>query len=97
VTATPSTIPGRARARRPPAFLRTEGLASAACVNRGNAGYLSVMVNADRRTRGPDQIPGDVVIDGRAQPGWGMHLADMNLALGDLIALVEAQAKAYRR
>jgi hypothetical protein len=38
-----------------------------------------------------------VAIGGAVQPGWGLHLADMNLALGDLIALVEAQAEAYRR
>jgi hypothetical protein len=30
-------------------------------------------------------------------PGWGLHLADMSLAMGDLIALVEAQSAAWRR
>jgi hypothetical protein len=28
-------------------------------------------------------------------PSWGLHLADMNVALGDLIAAVEAQENAY--
>jgi hypothetical protein len=97
VTSTPSTIAWSSQGAPPTPFLRTDGLASAACVNRGNVGYLSVMVNADPADARTDQIPGDVAIGGVVQPGWGMHLADMNLGLGDLIALVEAQARAYRR
>jgi hypothetical protein len=80
----------------PTPFLRTEGLASAACVNR-NVGYLSVTVNADPKDPRTDQIPGDVVMGGQIARGWGLHLADMNLAMGDLIALVEAQAEAFAR
>ncbi|HEY0027447.1 MAG TPA: DUF3089 domain-containing protein [Allosphingosinicella sp.] len=97
VTTTPSTIAWSSGGTPPTPFLRTGGLASAACVNRGNVGYLSVAVNADPADARTDQIPGDVVIAGQPQPGWGLHLADMNLALGDLIALVEAQAAAFRR
>jgi hypothetical protein len=97
VTGTPSPITWSTQGAPPTPFLRTEGLASASCVNRGNAGYLSVMVNADPADARTDRIPGDVVIAGVPQPGWGLHTADMNLALGDLIALVEAQAEAYRR
>jgi hypothetical protein len=50
-----------------------------------------------RPMRERTRSPGDVVIAGRPQPGWGLHLADMNLGLGDLIALVEAQAEGPRR
>jgi hypothetical protein len=78
-------------------FVRTDGLVSASCVNRPGAGYLSILVNADPSDARTDQIPGDVAIAGRPLPGWGLHLADMNLAQGDLIALVEEQAKAFRR
>jgi hypothetical protein len=97
ITSTPSQIAWSAAGAPPTPFLRTDGLASAACVNRGPLGYLSVTVNADPADPRTDQIPGDVTIAGRPQPGWGLHLADMNLALGDLIALVEAQAEARRR
>jgi hypothetical protein len=76
----------------PAAYLRTEGLVSASCVNRGNVGYLAISVNADPSDKRTDEIPGDVSIGGRAMPGWGLHLSDMNLAMGDLLALVEAQA-----
>jgi len=97
VTTTPSTIAWSSAGTPPTPFLRTDGLASAACVHRGNVGYLSVTVNADPADARTDQIPGDVVIAGKTQAGWGLHLADMNLGMGDLLALVEAQAAAYRR
>jgi pimeloyl-ACP methyl ester carboxylesterase len=97
VTSTPGAITWSSQGTPPTPFLRTEGLASAACVNRGNVGYLSVMVNADPADARTDRIPGDVVIAGVPQPGWGLHTADMNLGLGDLIAMVEAQAAAYGR
>jgi hypothetical protein len=93
----PSTITWSPAGAPPTPFVRTDGLASGACVNRGQDGYLSVVVNADPADLRTDQIPGDVTIAGRAQPGWGLHLADMNLALGDLIALVEEQAVEYKR
>jgi hypothetical protein len=81
----------------PTPFLRTEGLVSAACVHRGQVGYLSVAVNADPSDARTDRIPGDVYLFGRPAPGWGMHLADMPLAQGDLIRIVAEQGAAFRR
>jgi hypothetical protein len=78
-------------------FVRTEGLASAACVHRGRVGYLSILTDADPADARTDHIPGDVYIAGRIVPSWGMHLADLSLVQGDLIALVERQAKAFAR
>lgn len=97
VTPTQNPIVWSSQGAPPTPFLRTEGLASAACVNRGPVGYLSVLTEADPADARTDRIPGDVLIAGRLQPGWGLHLADMNLAMGDLIALVEAQSRAARR
>jgi len=82
----------------PPApFLHTQGLVSAACVHRGPLGYLAVTVNADPNDPRTDQIPGDVSFAGVRQPGWGLHLADVPIAQGDLIRLVEAQRDAFLR
>jgi hypothetical protein len=36
-----------------------------------------------------------VIIDGKARPEWGLHLIDANLAMGNLIAIVDAATKAY--
>jgi hypothetical protein len=34
---------------------------------------------------------------GSLPPTWGLHLGDVNLALGNLVDLVRQQAAAYRR
>ena len=69
----------------PTPYLRTEGLVSARCINDGQRGYLSIRTNhapGDKRT---DHIGGEVGILGMFLPGWGMHLADIAIAQGDLI------------
>ncbi|TMJ12887.1 MAG: DUF3089 domain-containing protein [Alphaproteobacteria bacterium] len=76
-------------------FVRTEGLATGECVHSGSAGYLAIDVDADPVDARTDTIPGDVYIGGQVAKSWGMHLADMNVAQGDLIRLVEAQAAAF--
>ncbi|HYW17457.1 MAG TPA: DUF3089 domain-containing protein [Allosphingosinicella sp.] len=80
----------------PTPFLRTEGLVTAQCRHDGQAGYLAVTENADPKDGRTDRIPGDVYIGGKLNLGWGLHLVDMNLAQGDLIRLVEAQARGKR-
>jgi hypothetical protein len=76
----------------PTPFLRTEGLVTAECRHSGQAGWLAVSENADPKDARTDRIPGDVYLAGKLNPGWGLHLIDMNVAQGDLIRLVEAQA-----
>lgn len=97
ITNTQDPIAWSSAGAPPATFLHTEGLASAKCVNEGPLGYLAVSVNADPNDARTDRIPGDVVYAGTILPGWGMHLADMNLAMGNLIALIEAQTASYRR
>lgn len=97
ITATQNPIDWSSQGPPPASFLRTEGLVSAACVNRGPVGYLSVRVEADPDDARTDRIPGDVIVAGRIQSGWGLHLADMNLAMGDLIRAVELQRDAFAR
>jgi hypothetical protein len=97
LTSTQNPIAWSSQGAPPTPFLRTEGLASAACVNRGPVGYLAVTVNSDPGDARTDRIPGDVMIGGQVQPGWGLHLADVNLALGDLLRVVEAQRDARLR
>jgi hypothetical protein len=80
----------------PTPFLRTEGLVTGECRHDGQAGFLAVTENADPKDARTDRIPGDVYIGGKLNPGWGLHLVDMNVAQGDLIRLVEAQASKRR-
>jgi hypothetical protein len=97
VTRTQNPITWSSQGEAPAPFLRTEGLVSAQCVNQGNAGYLAITVNADPDDARTDRIPGDVMFGGQVQPAWGLHLADVNLALGDLLRLVEQQRDAFLR
>jgi hypothetical protein len=78
----------------PSPYLRTQGLATGQCAQDGQAGYLAVRVDADPRDARTDRIPGDVYLGGQLNHGWGLHIADMSLAQGDLVRLVEAQAQA---
>lgn len=76
-------------------FVSTPGLVSAECATSGPVTYLAVHVNAatgDARTR---DIPGDVVVDGRLFPDWGLHRVDVAVALGDLVDIVGQQGAAF--
>lgn len=69
----------------PTPYVRTEGLVSARCINNGQRGYLSIHTNADPNDKRTDRIGGEVGVFGMFLPGWGMHLADMAIAQGDLV------------
>ena len=97
VTNTQTQISWSSQGAPPTPFLRTEGLVSAACVNEGPVGYLAVTTEADPNDARTDRIPGDVALAGQVQPGWGLHLADINLAMGDLLRAVAQQRDAFAR
>jgi Protein of unknown function (DUF3089) len=77
-------------------FVSVPGLVSAQCVTREGATYLEVSIHADAEDLRTDDIAGDVVIAGKLQRRWGLHLIDMELTMGDLLNLIERQTKAYR-
>jgi hypothetical protein len=76
-------------------FVSTPGLLTGECVERDGFSYLSVHVNADPNDPRTDDITGDVVRNGQVAAEWGLHLIDMNVAMGNLVSLVGSQAKAY--
>ncbi len=78
-------------------FVSTPGLLTATCVQKEGASYLSIRVNADPADPRTDVLTGDVVVDGKTLDDWGLHLIDVNLAMGDLIHVVGEQAKAWAR
>jgi hypothetical protein len=92
----PQPITWSSQGPPPTPFIRTEGLTTGQCVHNGQAGYLAIRVNADPKDARTDRIPGDVYLAGQLNPGWGLHIADMSLAQGDLIRLVGAQARTAR-
>jgi Protein of unknown function (DUF3089) len=66
-----------------PDFVRGE------CVHDGAFTYLSLTVEGEPADPRTDDIGGDL------SPEWGMHLIDANVAMGDIVDLVSAQADAY--
>jgi hypothetical protein len=69
-------------------FVTTPGLVSAECVERDGFHYLEVTVHADPGPR-VDDVRGDLT------PEWGLHLIDVNVAMGDLVEVARRQGEAY--
>lgn len=75
-------------------FASPEAIASAECVQRDNASYLSVSINPAYTTAGID-IAGDLFYGDRLLQDWGLHLVDVDLAQGNLVEIVRQQALAW--
>lgn len=78
-------------------WVSAPGLLSARCVQANGFSYLSVTVNADAADPRADDISGDVVVMGKVDANWGLHLIDVNLAQGDLLRIAAAQARAWKK
>jgi hypothetical protein len=76
-------------------FVSVPGLLTAECVSNEFGSYLAVKVNADPADPRTDEIVGDVMVNGQIEKSWGLHLIDVNVAMGDLVDIVGRQAKAY--
>jgi Outer membrane lipoprotein involved in outer membrane biogenesis len=77
-------------------FVATPGLLAGQCVSRDGFNYLEVHVNADPADPRTDDINGDVGTGALIMKDWGLHLIDVNLAMGDLVDIVGQQSKAWR-
>ena len=76
-------------------FVALPGLMSAECKSLDGATFLSVRTDADPADPRTDRIGGDVVYADKVRPEWGLHLIDVNEALGDLIMLASTQSAAW--
>jgi hypothetical protein len=78
-------------------FVSVPGLLTAQCVVNEHGSYLEVTVHGDPSDPRTDDIPGDVISNGQPNPSWGLHLIDVNEAIGNLVAIVGEQAKAFSK
>ena len=76
-------------------FVSTPGLVTSQCVNNEKGSYLEITVHGDPSDPRVDDIAGDVIANGQVQANWGLHLIDANLAMGNLIDIVNHESKAY--
>ena len=71
---------------------------TAKCTSNDNAsGYLEVTVNGNPADPRTDDIVGDIGAAPNVLANWGLHLVDVNLAMGNLVDIVGTQAKAYTK
>lgn len=77
------------------AFVKVPGLLSAECVADEHGSYLAVTVHPTPGGARTNDISGDVIVNGRVLEDWGLHLIDANLTMGNLVAIVGDETKAY--
>lgn len=70
----------------PTPYYKMPGFLEAECVEQNGFSYLGVTPQADPADPRADDIKGEFT------EGWGLHLVDMTLAMGDILDLIEQQA-----
>jgi hypothetical protein len=78
-------------------FVTVPGMLSAECASNEHATFLAISVHADPSGKRADDFRGDVFTHGAVRPRWGLHVIDVELAMGNLLEIVDAQAKAWQR
>jgi hypothetical protein len=76
-------------------WVSVPGLLTARCTTNENAAYLEITVHGDPTGPRTDDIVGDLSLNGQIAKDWGLHLIDVNLAMGNLVDIVGQQAKAW--
>jgi len=76
-------------------FVSVPGLLTAQCVANDKGSYLEVTVHGNPADPRVDDIAGDVMANGEPNASWGLHLIDVNLAMGNLVDIVREQGKAF--
>jgi hypothetical protein len=70
-------------------------LLSARCTSNEHATYLEITVNGDTSDPRTDNIYGDLGVGPQILADWGLHLIDVNLAMGNLVEIVREQSRAW--
>ncbi len=78
-------------------FASVPGMLTAECVSDEHGSYLAVTVHADPAGARTNDIVGDVVVGGQVMKEWGLHLIDVQMAMGNLVWIVGEESKAYLR
>jgi hypothetical protein len=76
-------------------FVSVPGMLTAKCATNENGHFLEVTVNGNPADPRADDIAGDLGPPGKPLTNWGLHLIDVNLAMGNLLDIVGRQSKAY--
>ena len=78
-------------------WVSVPGLLTAKCASNDNAtGYLEVTVNGNPSDPRVDDIIGDIGVGNNVLANWGLHLVDVNLAMGNLLDVVGTAGEGVR-
>ncbi len=77
-------------------FVSVPGLLTAQCVANEKGSYIEVTVHGNPSDPRADDIVGDVMANGQVNASWGLHLVDVQMAMGNLVEIVRQQGQAYR-
>ena len=72
-------------------FVSVPGLLTAECKTNEFSTYLEIKVNGDPTDPRVDDITGDLGAATKPIAQWGLHLIDMPVVMGDLVALTKRQ------
>ena len=78
-------------------FVKTPGLVTTRCIRSGDVDYLSLQVNVDPRGKRTNRLAGEIVRPFGIDYSWGLHILDIDHSIGNLIAIVGAQGRAYAK
>ena len=76
-------------------WVSVPGLLTARCTSNEQATFLEVTVHGNPSDPRTDDITGDLGANGQVLANWGLHLIDVNLAMGNLLDIVGQQARAF--
>jgi Protein of unknown function (DUF3089) len=76
-------------------FVSVPGMLTAECIANDSFSYLAITMHGDPAGPRVSDIKGDVVVGGQILADWGLHLIDVNLAMGNLLDIVGQQSKTY--
>jgi hypothetical protein len=76
-------------------FVGVPGLLTAECVSNEKGSYLEVTVRGNPLDPRTDDIVGDVMTNGQVNASWGLHLIDVQVAMGNLVDIVREQGRAF--
>jgi hypothetical protein len=71
------------------------GMVEGRCVEDANGSYLEIGVKREPGDPRIEDVEGDVYANWQALPDWGLHLIDVNVAMGNLVDIVAQQSRAY--
>ena len=70
-------------------FFSVPGMVTLQCKDDSHGSYLAVTMTArDPLDQRPQYLPGDLIVRGHLLHDWGLHLIDLNLAMGNLLSFV---------